>query len=785
MSHHLIQFRYDGDRPIITPTGMEEPDLERVMRDAASILQDIADRRNYFYTLASVSSWKKREFERARYIGFDIDPVSKDEQALSLESAKLLAHIACEAAELDYDSTGVVLTGHGIQLIIELDNEVTDKRFYAVNKAVYDGLCTKIDAELAGRGWGYRTDRVVFDPARLFRLPGTINAKPGRPEVEAIIIQDILRPQPIAFSYDYENTLAFRMPDSLEWMNADTHARTKHLTDVPTILRECAFLVDNQANATTLREPRWYREAGILAFVPDGDRIFHERSRPHPDYSQLSAQAKLEQVRARQTGPVSCQTVNACWGGCQACPHYGRVKYPVHIQPPNIIPTEQWGFYKVTMHEGMIKHAVVQPDDLARKFEQDHPFRTISKRRIYAWQGTHYAIINDEDLDGYAEKKLKNPRGLSSSSHDRGECVKKIIARNKCPQQWITNSTHGKINLQNGVLDLRTATLSPHSMDYAFTSTLDYAFDPNAAAPTFEKFINDVMADREPLVKSLLEFIAYCISFEKPWLQKAAFFYGPLASNGKSTVVWMITDLLGEENVSNVELQDFKNPNAVVQMVGKAVNFSRECSPDALERSEAFKKLVTGEPISVRTLYENLSSISINAKQILLGNDFPKSSDKTRGLTRRLLPWPFDVQFTGPNRDKFMREKLQAERPGILNILLRSYAALKNRGYIEESDSQIELLKQYERENDNTIQWTEDRTQWFPEGDPKYLLSAYQKQALYDDYVEYCKRNGTTHANQVNFWKRIRRQHPDLDKRMFQAHGTSRKVRGVALLEKE
>lgn len=782
VGHHLIQFRYDGDRPDIYPTGIELSSLDELFSDADGVLSRLSDRSNIFYTLSSVTTWKKREFECTRHIGFDIDPISKDESVLDAKTAETIARVACEAAELDYDSTGVVLTGHGIQLIIELDNEVTDKRFYSVNKSVYDGLCAAIDAALLARSLPYRTDRVVFDAARLFRMPNTVNAKPHRAAVPAVALSRSLRSQSLALSYDYENTLAFRLPESVEFMNAEVYARTRHLTDTQTVLSECAFLVDNAANASTLPEPRWFREAGLLAFMPDGDRLFHERSLPHPNYSQAAAQQKLEQVRARQSGPVSCQTISACWGGCQACAHYGRVKYPVHIQPPNVIPTEQFGFYKVTVSEGAIKRAVVQPDDLVRKFEQLHPYRTVSNRRVYAWIGTHYEIWTEWELTAFAEKHLKNPMGLSSTEKERREFAKKVLARNVCSPQWIEDSVRGKINLKNGVLDIRSLTLYPHSMDCAFTSVLPYEFDSYAVCPTFEQFVEDLMCGREDLKEALLEYLGYCISFDEPWLQKAALFIGE-GANGKSTLMNVVTAVIGKQNVSNVELQQFSNPNSMIMMVGKAINISRECSPDALDRSEVFKKTITGEPVDVKYLYDNQWSVSINAKHVILGNDMPKSSDKSRGLSRRFLLWPFEADYTGANRDPFMEEKLLKELPGILNRLLRSYKNLKARGSLSITGAQKAMLEQYELENDNVYMFMSEKLQVFKITDPQYQLSEWPKQSFYDAYREFCESAGTKPANEVNFWKRMRRRVTDLDKRLFKAHGGVRKVRGIAFLE--
>lgn len=81
-------------------------------------------------------------------------------------------------------------------------------------------------------------------------------------------------------------------------------------------------------------EPEWYRIAiGVGRFVEGGQRVVHNLSKGHPQYSEAATNAKIKQNEAAQKGPSSCASV--AWASavgdsiCQTCPMRGQVYGPL------------------------------------------------------------------------------------------------------------------------------------------------------------------------------------------------------------------------------------------------------------------------------------------------------------------------------------------------------------------------------------------------------------------------------------------------------------------------
>ena len=71
--------------------------------------------------------------------------------------------------------------------------------------------------------------------------------------------------------------------------------------------------------------------------------------------------------------------------------------------------------------------------------------------------------------------------------------------------------------------------------------------------------------------------------------------HGPNGSNGKSTLLNMIIQLLGDENVSKLSLKDINDKFRLMHIYGKVANIGDDISSQYFEESETFKKLITGQ----------------------------------------------------------------------------------------------------------------------------------------------------------------------------------------------
>jgi hypothetical protein len=100
----------------------------------------------------------------------------------------------------------------------------------------------------------------------------------------------------------------------------------------------------------------------------------------------------------------------------------------------------------------------------------------------------------------------------------------------------------------NGVLDLDTGNLLPHSPDFMLTTAIPVVFDPDpdtTAVDRLEKFLDSIVDGDDR--KVLEEWMGYCLWRTYPY-HKAMLLLGD-GRNGKTTFVTLLTGMLGESNV--------------------------------------------------------------------------------------------------------------------------------------------------------------------------------------------------------------------------------------------
>jgi phage/plasmid-associated DNA primase len=163
-------------------------------------------------------------------------------------------------------------------------------------------------------------------------------------------------------------------------------------------------------------------------------------------------------------------------------------------------------------------------------------------------------------------------------------------------------------------------------------------------------------------------------------------------------------------------------------------------------------------------------------------NELPKSSDRSDGLHRRIIPIPFDAKFSDyiGNIDRKIREKLSQELPGIFNLSIQSYKRLKTNHYkFTESTDLKEAMDEYKTENDNTLQWKHECL--IETGEKEDFCF---KDELYESYKTFCGDSGNFAVNKMAFFRSLKTHLPDYteSKRVNSQMKHKRIIKGVRLV---
>lgn len=309
-----------------------------------------------------------------------------------------------------------------------------------------------------------------------------------------------------------------------------------------------------------------------------------------------------------------------------------------------------------------------------------------------------------------------------------------------------------RITLQNGtfLITSKEQRLCGFDRNDFITHQLKFGYAPDADAPRFKTFLNEVLPDQDAQ-KVLAQFIGYVLIPNNVLsLERALVLYGS-GANGKSVVFNLITALLGNENVSNYSLESLTDSSGYYRSkLGLVLlNYSSEIS--SRMDTTFFKQLVSGEPIQARLPYKEPITISNYARLMFNTNTLPRDVEQNEAFFRRFIIIPFDLTIPEDKRDPDLSKKIiESELPGIFNWVLEGLRSLLETRQFAHSKSISDTVREYKKKSDTVHMFLEDEN---------YQKDANEKlivKGVYESYSNYCKIYGYKACSLKSFTERLR-----------------------------
>jgi putative DNA primase/helicase len=288
-----------------------------------------------------------------------------------------------------------------------------------------------------------------------------------------------------------------------------------------------------------------------------------------------------------------------------------------------------------------------------------------------------------------------------------------------------------KICLQNGILNLDTLEVEPHSPDVIFFNKLPVNFNKEADCPRIKNFLSEVVPGDS--IPTLQEMVGYCL-YKNYFVHKAFMLVGD-GANGKSTFINLIKRFLGFENCASEPLQSLEtNRFAQSSLFGKLANVFADLPARALRETSCFKMLTGQDPLAAERKFKDRFSFVNYAKLIFSCNQIPRSPDNSDAFFRRWLIIIFPHQFLGNDADKKLAEKLTtpAELSGFLNFAIEGLRRLLQSGEFSNSSSIEQVREDYIRKSDSVASFNMDCVLIAPD-------EFIEKRKLYTEYTDYCR----------------------------------------------
>lgn len=288
------------------------------------------------------------------------------------------------------------------------------------------------------------------------------------------------------------------------------------------------------------------------------------------------------------------------------------------------------------------------------------------EKRLYMYK--HGSYISCEDALGAIIVNLIPNLSMNKKREVKDYIKDKCEEKEEAPEQIVC--------VKNGLINVKTLEFKSHTPDVVIRNKIDIDYYEQTENEEIDTIMNNLAVGDKDIVQLLYEMIGYCIYRGMPF-QKVFILVGN-GANGKSTLLNMVTKLLGEENVSHVDLKEIAgNRFGKAELYGKLANIADDCSSSYLEDTSVIKR-ITGETYtSIEFKGQNSFSTKINTKTILSYNTIPRMNDTTDGLSRRLVIIPLNAVFKKglPNYDPFISAKLK-KKENLEYVLYKSIQAI-------------------------------------------------------------------------------------------------------------
>lgn len=350
-------------------------------------------------------------------------------------------------------------------------------------------------------------------------------------------------------------------------------------------------------------------------------------------------------------------------------------------------------------------------------------------------------------IDGQEEIEREMIKSIPSlKRNQRSECLAYI--------NLLVNEDNKLLNpnliaFENGIYDLESDEMLDFSPEIMIRNKINYDYFDEVYDELCDKTLNKISCDDKEIRMLLEELIGYCF-FTRNELGKAFILVGDKA-NGKSTFLSLLQVLLGDDNISSLDLSELGDRFKTAELFGKLANIGDDIGDEFVANPALFKKLVTGDRVNVEKKGQDPFEFNNYSKFIFSANQIPRIKDRTGAVQRRLIIIPFNANFNkdDPDFDPYIKHKLL--KKSSLEYLIRLgieglKRVLKNKSFTKSEKVQKEL-DEYEKNNNPILLFFDDVN--------KEEIINESVPDVYRMYTVFCSENNFSPFSKIEFGRNV------------------------------
>lgn len=362
-------------------------------------------------------------------------------------------------------------------------------------------------------------------------------------------------------------------------------------------------------------------------------------------------------------------------------------------------------------------------------------------RDVYLYKDGIY-VLGINTLRGEIQRIL----GYEASRHYKNEIIEKIKDSTTMDRKEF-NVSRDLINLDNGVLNIKTGEIIKHDPQYLFFNKISASFNKNADCPMIKKFLSEVLdRDNIPVIQEWLGYALYRSYF----IKKAIIFVGE-GDTGKTTLLRLFERFIGKDNVSGVSLQKITSDKfAAAHFYSRHINIYDDLSFKDISDNGAFKIATGGGSITGEYKFGEQFQFENFAKLTFACNKIPDVKDPNdAAYFSRWIIIHFRNEVAKP--DKFLIDKITSsgELSGLLNFALEGLKRLLENQRFSYDKAPHEIKMEMQRSGSVIAQFAHD---CLKEATGQWI----SKIKMHEVFVQYARSKNLPADTMENLGKKIR-----------------------------
>jgi putative DNA primase/helicase len=299
------------------------------------------------------------------------------------------------------------------------------------------------------------------------------------------------------------------------------------------------------------------------------------------------------------------------------------------------------------------------------------------------------------------------------------------------------------LNTPTGTVDLRTGAVREHDQRDLITKVTSGGYKPASECPTWEKFLDTIFSGDQALIDYVQTAVGYSATGHV--IERVMFLcYGETGSNGKSTFLETVRDVLGDyadEASSELFLSTRwgQEPTGLIAALrGRRFVASAETEEGRRIAEARVKQLTGGDTLVGRFLYRDQFSFQPTHTLWLATNNLPDVLAGDQPLWDRLPVVPFEVRIPDQAKDKWLKKRLLEERDGILAWIIQGAKRWAATMRLDHPKAVTKASADYRAQTDRVQAWLDERC----ELNPNATTPATE---LYKDFCQWWDASGEKH----------------------------------------